>query len=63
MYLAYVGRSFIDVEESIEFTITDVTVNSMYPGTLFFEYTEGDSNEKEYSACEEVVMEVWSKWK
>jgi len=62
-YLTYVGRTFIDVEDNIEFTITDVTINSSYKGTLFFEYSEGNNAEKEYSPCKEIISEEWTKWK
>lgn len=63
-----VGRTFIDVEDSITFIIVDVCQCNMYPkSVLFYKYydvaNEGQTEQEyEYSACEEIFNEVWSRF-
>jgi hypothetical protein len=72
-YWGHIGRSFIDAEEQLRFTITGICQYNKHPGVLFYEYVstnnmecpaemETPSEANEHSSCAEIVKQEWCQW-
>jgi hypothetical protein len=54
-----IGRLFIDNEENITFKIISVNTCNKFPNALFYKYQNIESDEMEYTECEEFASADW----